>query len=550
MIAMLAVMAMAVAPVQGGQGGSGFGGGGSGFGGGGAGAAGAQGGQMGNFGEETTYNHILTPGDRTDWPFKVKAGEVLILRAQSTSFDPAIEVEDADHKKIGENDDEELGKQDALLLVYFEKEGTYTAHVKNYRSTAGGAYTFTARRFQTTTVEPDKSVDVQGNGEYVFLRIPARKGQVITLGSSSSASFGLPLGPDGKQTEWLKLYGGRLGNSFRATLDGGYYVRTWAGTDEGAKTKFSAYAARTHVVGQGPQAVADKNPGLDIWTVKAKAGEFVTFKAEAKNRIAVQMAALPDSPEDKPQQADSRAFQVIGNGGKWMRGTTVMFFKEGEYEMVVDPRRQAYDFSVAQAWKPWDGLSDFEGDLPIGATMYYGFDAKPGHIVHMAGTARTFDLQVECVDSKWEPEYRFDDSADSSNPAGTVLLPNGGRHYLVVQCVGNGGGGPYKIAATPIKAQTIKLGETKEATMASPLDGLWTIAIDKLQTLSLRLKGPSEDISLSDAEGKTISPRSVMIKENDWMLYFDIKKPGTYRIWREFSGTPEKLTMRFETVVD
>jgi len=123
----------------------GFGGSGGGFGGGGMGGAG---GRSGNIGDtETTKTHILTPGDKAEWPLEMKAGDVLILKAVSTNFDPAITVVDDKNVKLAEYDDEEPGMQNARVLVYFPKAGNFKALVSNYRSNAGGQYTFSMQRF-------------------------------------------------------------------------------------------------------------------------------------------------------------------------------------------------------------------------------------------------------------------------------------------------------------------------------------------------------------------------------------------------------------------
>ncbi|MEQ1936304.1 MAG: hypothetical protein ABL962_20810, partial [Fimbriimonadaceae bacterium] len=36
--------------------------------------------------------NILTPGEYSEWPMKLKAGQVVIAEARSDAFDPALEV--------------------------------------------------------------------------------------------------------------------------------------------------------------------------------------------------------------------------------------------------------------------------------------------------------------------------------------------------------------------------------------------------------------------------------------------------------------------------
>jgi len=42
-------------------------------------------------GEESTFNHILTPGDKAEWPLTLRDGETIVATASSKVFDPAIQ---------------------------------------------------------------------------------------------------------------------------------------------------------------------------------------------------------------------------------------------------------------------------------------------------------------------------------------------------------------------------------------------------------------------------------------------------------------------------
>src|SRR5688500_3862220 len=135
------IIAVAFAAPSVGQGGQG------GFGGGMGGAAGGRLGASETDGDRSTFTHILTPGDRGEWPLTVREGETIIVRASSTVFDPAIELVDSAGKMLAKNDDIRPGLQDALILHRFEKSGSYKVLVKAFKSAAGGQYRITFRRF-------------------------------------------------------------------------------------------------------------------------------------------------------------------------------------------------------------------------------------------------------------------------------------------------------------------------------------------------------------------------------------------------------------------
>ena len=45
-------------------------------------------------GDAVSYQHIMTPGDRGEWPISARAGETMIVFVSSTTFDPAAQIVD------------------------------------------------------------------------------------------------------------------------------------------------------------------------------------------------------------------------------------------------------------------------------------------------------------------------------------------------------------------------------------------------------------------------------------------------------------------------
>src|SRR5581483_6215705 len=216
-IDMLIITLIAFAAAQGGQGWQG------GYGGGGFG--GAMGGSFAGRElplSEQRFEHILTPGDRTDWPFEAKEGDVLILRAESDVFDPAIEVDDKNGTKIAENDDEEPGKQNARVLVYISQPGTYTAHVKNYHSTSGGRYVFFSRRYRTKMIVPEEPAVVPSRDGFDMFSIRLKRDEVVCFDKDQMIS--LIVGPDGFTKNSEEIDGGYAGNFIHAEQDGVYLI--------------------------------------------------------------------------------------------------------------------------------------------------------------------------------------------------------------------------------------------------------------------------------------------------------------------------------------
>src|SRR5688572_22636762 len=75
--------------------------------GGGMGGGGIQGGSA-NFStdsDEFSRDLFLTPGDRTEWTFEAKENDTVFVRITSSTFDPAVAIEDEKGTKLVENDD-------------------------------------------------------------------------------------------------------------------------------------------------------------------------------------------------------------------------------------------------------------------------------------------------------------------------------------------------------------------------------------------------------------------------------------------------------------
>lgn len=533
----IAILALELpAQGQGGFGGGGFGGGAGGI-------------AMGTDpGREQAFKHILTPGDKTEWPFDAKEGEVLILKAESENFDPGIEVVDAQGAKIGENDDEEPGKQNALLLVYIGKSGSYKARVKNYRSTAGGQYTFRIRRFQTTTIPAGTAAIMPSQTESLYVRIVAPKGEIVSLGNSMYNNYDELLTPSGKPLDWLPTVDGQLDRAFRVEEEGAYYARTRLPGREGEKATLSVRVARVHRASRGVNPPSKVGEGeLDVWKIPAKAGEFLVVSAQSDAQPEIGFEKREADPNAKPAEDP---FMIVSGDSKWTDTAVVSFRKDGDYEFYVRARSGilSYTLRFDEAWRLWSGVGQLKSELPVGGIAYYGIDVKPGTIERLEAHAKTFDIQVELFDAMLRSKWASDDSGwRSTDVADTVFLPDGGRYYLAVSCLGGGGGGAFELKAQVLPPKALKLGEWGSSTLAKPLDGLWSIVLERLQTYAIRVKGAMR-VVVTDPKGHQVPTRSVAVAERDTLVLFDASGPGEYRVWLQSWDGSSDASLRVDPI--
>lgn len=492
-----------------------------------------------DMGTEETFEHILTTGDKTDWPVKCKAGEVIILRATSDMFDPGVEFCDKNNKKIDENDDEAEGAQSAKLLVYIEKDGDYIAHVKNYRNAGGGKYQLSVRRFQTQTVAAGEELTLQANdlGQY-YLRIKVPKDKLISLHASDGAGFSVPIDPKGNNIAWRPILKGELVNVFDSK-DDTYYARVYSDPRNRA-VKVNAVVATERSIEVGkPVSTTARNIGIDYWKMSVAEGDFLTFRAAGSRALPTYFPPAVGNLAEGGQ-----GFKIVPNTRKWADSVTIMFTKKGGFSICVPPNdpQAGYTFTITPAWKKWDGVSPIAADLPIGGTDYYAFDAPPAFISRLAMSAKTFDLVYHLFDRSLNEVMEIDDDGvGDMNASTTVSLPRGGRYYLSIGCFGAGGGGSYSVGATAIQAATLTIGTEAKGKSTSPLDGLWTLNVPSKQTLTVRLKSPQGGgLTIFNPDGDAVPIRSVELQAGDFLLVFDAEKPGTYRVWRQWvSGTDD-----------
>lgn len=111
-------------------------------------AQGNQGGMIGGFAGGEATRLLLTPGDRTEWTFEGKPGEIALVDITSEVFDPAVTIIDEKGTKLAENDDVAPGQQRAAMRFPIPAVGKFRAVVTNYKGTAGGPFDLGFRKLR------------------------------------------------------------------------------------------------------------------------------------------------------------------------------------------------------------------------------------------------------------------------------------------------------------------------------------------------------------------------------------------------------------------
>lgn len=501
-------------------------------------------------GDSTSYVHILTPGDKGEWPLTARAGETVIVSVVSTTFDPAAEIVDAAGKVLAQNDDVRPGEQDALLLYRFATPGEYKVLVKGFKSAAGGRYSLTVRRFLPTDLRRGERIaSVLGRTHLQWHRFSAVAGETLVVTTRSAVFEPTPMifAPNGERVaaDARTLNAGQTSSLvFRAESAGDYYLRVATNNDSVggyAVTVAPARVAPITLGTAGPKRHLEAG-GLDLWTFAGNAGDLLRIEASAAGAGAgasVFLSALPAAGKAgaAPETGESAESPVRLPSDPKARGAIVMLLRRsGNYQVEVSqPSGLATDYALRLApdVKPWPAGQEIDGKLAIGESAYWAIDGKAGQIVRLAALAEPFDINLELYNARGERIDANDDGDGKRNAQLTDLIKETGRYLVRVCSFGNGGSGPYKLVRRPDPTRPLQLGGRVEANLGVGGSDVWSFRGKAGQTVILSVR--SQDF---DPHATVFGPDAIEVANDaanhdgaDSLLSMHLPLDGVYTIW-------------------
>jgi len=499
-------------------------------------------------GDAASYQHILTPGDRGEWPISARAGETIIVFVSSTTFDPAAQIVDAAGKVLAENDDIRPGVQDSLLLYRFPAAGEYKILVKGFKSAAGGRYTLTLRRFISTDLhKAERNVAVLGRTRAHWHRFAADAGETLVV-TTRSAVFDPEIeiyAPNGERMDapTRGLSGGRAVSSvFRATQKGDYYLRVASGRDV-----TGGYAVTVATARVAPLTIGAANPtrrmesgGLDLWRFTATAGEVIRIDASAPGAgTSVALRHLPPAAKAESQveaAGAEDALAVLPSSPKAAGEMVALVKRTGDYQVEVSqPLGLEVEYTLAtyRAAKPWTAGSDPSGKLTIGGSDYWVIEGKAGQIVKMEGTADPFDIALDLFNPQGERVDSNDDGAGGRNSLITALLKESGKYLVRVHSFGDGGGGSYRLQRKPDPVHAIKVGARTEGSIGTGGSDIWSFEGKSGQTviLSVRSKDFDPHVVVFGPDAIEVANDENGREGTDSLISVRLPLKGAYTIW-------------------
>ncbi len=486
---------------QGGPGG--FGGGG--FGGGGFGGGGF-GGQEGGRGTNVQTNNqnitntiqtyltgdfshsILTPGEFTEWKLELKPGQVVIAEATSDSFDPALEIVDANSKVLAFNDDRYPGDQRPLLLWRCLSAGTYLLHTRCFRDKAGGPVDMRYRVFDSTDLPNDGTVDrvVTDTSEHLY-RAQLKRGQVVQF--VSNPVEGQPtvlvtpraiIGPLGlPDPGLLAAFRNVLPNALIAPLDGDYYFL--GGRDTALKATVRVglrFVDPIELKWDGHSSQSDGQSGVtSLYSVKLKRGDLVQVTTPTLMPATEIVASIqPETPDLDPKKPEANPFYpkllnpdsgeeapIVALTGRARDGRVHVFqaMKDATVWIGVVPRANTSDrFPIVVKSVATELATGVEspGLLKIGDHAYWSFEAKVGDVMRFSAKVKGFSGQLVLRDPSLNDTWNRVADVDSDSLTTTRVISVPGRYLLEVAADGDGGSGPYTLKREVFQAKDFGKG--------------------------------------------------------------------------------------------
>lgn len=557
LIAMLASIALLTphpSMAQGGRGG--------GLGGGGVGGGGFGGSSLSNVreGDIASYTHILTPGDRGEWPITAREGETIIVSAKSRAFDPAMELIDSSGKVIAQNDDIRPGEQESLILHRFEKAGAYKVLVKGFKSVGGGQYEFTIQRF-ISSLAPigQRTAGALDQSRLKWFRFPVDAGQTI-VATARAAGFEPSVSvyaPNGEKQSAEPMSGARHQTRlvFRATSRGEYYIRMSANAAEGKSYSLTIARARVFNTSIGAAAPVQAIPagGLDQWRFPGATGDVIHVAARASGEGVitrldfVPTLAAANGPATEEDSGD--AYNYLPSDPKASGEIVAVLKKTGTYQLTVNQPMEVestYALSTEKAIRNWNPNVDQDGSLKLGGSDYYAITGRAGEIFRVNAEAPALDVALDLFSPTGERLQTNDDGLSSRNAQLTWLIPREGRYLLRVHCTGDGGSGAYKLHRVANPVRTLVIGSKNEGTIGRGGSEIWSFTGKAGDVLIITVRSQEFDTFVS-----LIGPDAVEVGNNDdggdstdSLLSVRLPLSGTYTIWVSSRSGGGKYSVR------
>jgi hypothetical protein len=489
--------------------------------------------------------HILTPGERGEWDIEAKAGESFIITAESTVFDPVIEIVDAQESVLAENDDVAPGDQRAQVLYRFPTAGKYKVLVKSFQSKAGGQYQFTLRRFVSVSAPPGTTVVPRtGLGPNPWFRFYATKGQPVLVTVDGTLDSELEFyAPTGEEFDVGENYTDGAQRLLVPTVDGEYYVRSTIRVYDAAPIVVTVNTAHKGAAVIGTPAARRKvaRGEFDVWTFDAKAGQLI----DVDLGVAGRPATIYIYGEGKTATDVNNGF---GSGGWDDRMTriaqhekndtsaTYLVREAGTYNVAIVPLGDlTYALQIEESRAAVGEGETVHGVIARGEYAVYSFDGAPGQVVSVSAKARSFDAFLYLYSPSGVRVGMSDDANGSLDPTLDTVLDESGRYIVVVFSFGGGGSGEFELTKGSKEPKRADFGRALAGQVAAEASDVWSFEAKAGQNILINVRGTEFQPGF-----RVYGPDGTLIQSadgDDPLASFRLPVDGRYTVWVRGAST-------------
>ncbi len=481
--------------------------------------------------------HILTPGEYTEWPLKLEAGQVVIAEASSTAFDPALEIVDAQAKSLASNDDRYPGDQRPLLLWRCPAKGDYALRGRSFRDKAGGQYQMRFAVFDTVDISTEGVAVKAFDGTHPLLaRITLQRGQIVepyNVQVKGKDTTSVPLAgvisPSGLPDIGLMRPFMRTvpSTTLLAPADGDYYYYTNFAPH--GSVAIAVHEYKPHPVDDAHRAktASGGKSDIDIWEFKAKKGEILHLSTpellpDSSETVGPQPVMPPVDEKKKddwspfypevldPKKDLSPRFLPLRGRDRDGRVTNLKVTRDTTFWAVVRPlnraNRTTYSFNIAPAVQDLPDGKTMADKLGAGGAGFWGFDGHVGDVVLLSAASKSFVHQVQVLDPDLADLGGAIPPVDETATTMTLILRKPGQNIVQVSAYGDGGTGEYTISRKLLPPSRFGLDKPASGELDGTNVQVWTFDAKPGEPLLLswRTTAPNIGLTVLDSRGNTV----------------------------------------------
>jgi len=499
---------------------------------------------MGNINYDESANETLHSEIGDSWTFAGNANDIVVIRLDSTEFDPLIQLYDNQRRLIQETDN--YGST-SIGPVELTTSGEYEIVVRSRNMDRVGRYRIELDLLEIVepgTLQFGDTVDAQftnGGGDHWAFEAAAGDVVQIDLSSSQFDPYLELLNANGESIASNDDTNGRNSQIRVTFLESGRYTVITRPYSSGSGIYQLSLALVRHnpiqTLFYGQRVNDDLQSGIsDFWVFDGEAGDRITLVMnstdfdtflELYNMNNQPIASNDDANGNNSQinfvlPADG-SYTVIARGysgsASGFYNLTLTRIEVSDAAFVLEPNRSV------------------TGSLFSGTNDTWTFEGVAGEYVIITLLSEEFDCYLELRDPSGHNIAADDDSAGNQDSRITITLSATGTYQVIARGYSSDQGGSYTLNLEVIEPvdpseQTLQLNSTVSSVLHNNRADTWYFEAQRGQNITVELHSEDFDcyLELYDSSGQRIATDDDGAGNLDSRIQISLPSTGQYRI--------------------